>query len=375
MNHYTRRALWILTACTVLFAAPAHAGKRDLVIALGGDVAWPHGWFDANTEKVGNGPGMFARIADYLAGADLRFCNLETPLSHRSPAVRKKYMIVTPPERLAWLTGAGFNLLSLANNHAADAGVAGLQDTLATLEAARRSGRPLWWAGAHPDPARATEPLVFTPPGKTLRVALIAVGNNRSRMVASFSARSVEARIRKVRALADLVIVSFHAGTEYQHVAEPRLVARAHRFVDAGADLVVGHHPHVVRGVERYKGGFIFYSLGNFSFASYTNRHHKTGARMYGMLPLVTVIDGHLSHVRIVPLYVNNKEPWRLKGQPVLRPTPFQPQPLTGAYAQAMLGELQDFSDAIAGNTTRLQIRGDEGHVDLAGAVTASGAR
>jgi poly-gamma-glutamate synthesis protein (capsule biosynthesis protein) len=363
-----KHALIAVVASMILaLALPtiAIAGERDLVIVAGGDVAWPRGWFDAHVERVGNGPGMFARIAPFLADADLRFVNLETPLTDRPFALKKQYLVATPPQRFDWLLAAGFNLFSLANNHVADAGVEGVADTVAALEQARTKQPGLWWAGADVDPARAEAPVILTPKGKTLRVALLAVGNNPSKTVAAWQGRGVLDRIAAARKQADFVIVSVHAGGEYVHVPEEHVVKRFRSFVDAGADLVLGHHPHVIRSVEHRGDGLIFYSLGNFSFASFTSRHHKTGARLYGMLPIIRVRDGKIAEAQIVPLYVNNREPWQIEGEAPVRATPFQPQPMQGAYARKVLEELQEFSRAVPNHATEIAIRGDSGWITL----------
>lgn len=364
----------IIVALAVLLATTAVAGPRDLVIAFGGDVSYHHGWFDAKLDKVGESPGPFHLIQSYLDEADLRFLNLETPVTENSAIIKKKYSLSMPPHRLAWIIKAGFNLISLANNHSADAGVEGLVDTLANLQKVRDGGRDVWWAGADPDKSKADAITYLTPDGKELKVAFLAFGNNRAPEVANYWGKGVIARIKEARANADLVIVSVHAGKEYVHVAEPDLARRYRGFIDAGADIIVGHHPHVVRGVERYKGGVILYSLGNLSFASFTVRHHETGAKMWGMLPMVYVTDGKLTRLRIVPMWVSHNERLVVEGEPALSPKPFQPQPLTGGYARAALDAFQQFSSAVDGNSTRLAIDGDEANVDLTGSSGGSGA-
>lgn len=370
----------LLTLVSLLvLALPAAAGPRDLVLIAGGDVSYQRGQFDALLEKVGTGPGMFTKVKPYLDQADLRFLNLETPLTDAPFAQKKTYLMATPPHRLQWILDAGFNLLSLANNHTFDAGLQGVKDTVTTLRGAQASGHHLWWAGADPEPSKADAITYFTPPGKELKVAFLAFGNNRAPQVASFWGKKVYDRVREARKNADLVIVSVHSGKEYEHVPDDHLVKRFRGLVDAGADIVLGHHPHVIRGVEGYKGGVILYSLGNFSFASFTSRHHEKGAKLYGMLPLVYVTDGKPSRLRIVPLYVNNKESFEVPGQPKLRPTPFQPQPLSGAYAATVLAAIDEWTAAIPGNATKLSIEGDEAIVELSapagGSAPAAGNR
>ncbi len=342
---------------------PSPGGPKDITIALAGDIAWPREKYASKLQSLADGEGIFGRVQMWLDEADLRFGNLESPLSDRGPTVNKTYQVITPPERLDWLLSAGFNLLSLANNHIADAGPEGIADTQRHLQQARDGGHALWWAGAGLDPAEAARDVVLQVPGKGLKVAMIAVGINRSPLVARPHAADLPARVRAARAKADLVFVSVHAGREYQHTPDPDNVRLYRALIDAGADLVIGHHPHVIQGVEKRGRGLIFYSLGNFSFSSLTMRHRKSGARMYGLLPLVEVRGGQVTGARLIPLYVNNLETWTLPGAAPLRPTPFQPQPLTGPYARALLQDLQAFGAAIEGNATVIEIRGDEGIV------------
>ena len=372
----TIRIRSLIVGLAVLLTGVASAGPKDLVLVMGGDVSYHHGWFDPKLEKVGSGPGPFALIQSYLDEADLRFMNLETAVTEGSAVVKKKYSLAMPPHRLAWIMKAGFNLFSLANNHSVDAGVEGLADTIRHLTDARdgSGGHPLWWAGADPDPSKADAITWVHLKDKDLKIAFLAFGNNRAKEVASFWGKHVVERIKEARAEADLVIVSIHSGEEYDHIAKPELARRYRGLIDAGADVIVGHHPHVVRGVERYKGGVILYSLGNLSFASFTVRHRETGAKMWGMLPMLYVADGKLTRLRIIPMWVSHNEKLVVDGADALAPTPFQPQPLHGAHARAMLGALQEFSSAIDGNSTRLAIDGDEANIDLTGSAGGSGA-
>jgi poly-gamma-glutamate synthesis protein (capsule biosynthesis protein) len=245
----------------------------------------------------------------------------------------------------------------LANNHALDAGVEGASDTRKLLGQTTTKEHPLFWAGTADTPAEAEKPLYFTIPGKKTKIAFFAVvyGENGT-VVASLESPTLDARIAEARKNADVVIVSVHNGLEYTHVPEPSIVTRYHALIDAGASIVLGHHPHVVQGIERYKGAAIFYSLGNFSFGSHTVRHHETGARMYSMIGRVRFEKGQVTAVSVVPVYANNTEAWSLEGE-TLQPIHCTPQPLTGKFAAAVIDELQDFTAALPGGAfTRLAL-------------------
>ncbi len=361
--------------CLLLsFALPAHAkvppknkrGPRDMLLVAGGDVAYPRGWMDALVER--RKEAMFEQVRGFAKAAELAFVNLESPYSDKAFKIRKTYQVVTPPHRLDYVLSGGFNLFSLANNHMADAGEEGIADTLALLEKKREGNKHLWWAGAGRTVKEAWKPRVFTVPGKKLKVAFHAFGYAGSKLVPVPSEAQAIELVTTWSKKVDISIVSIHHGTEYRHVPAKEKAAMYRRFVEAGADVLLGHHPHVVQGVERYKNGIIFHSLGNFSFASKTVRHKKTGAKLYSMLPLVYIKDAKVERVEIVPLYANNAESWKLNGK-TLRPVDFTPQVLHGDFATAMLSELKEWTDQIPGIASEaaaaLTIQGERGVVQV----------
>lgn len=346
--------------------ADGHPDPDTIVLNAVGDVAWPNGWsgidqVDAKRER------LFEQVKPILDTGDLNFANIECPLTEAKPIAKKTYPITCRPERLEYAIGGGFNLYSLANNHSLDAGQQGVDDTLALFEATNRPDRPLWWAGVGRTPEQAREPLIFTPPGKRVKVAFFALSSSggSTSTIASMYAPGLHDRIAAARKQADIVIVSVHGGPEYEHVPPPSITKAYRGFIDAGATVVLGHHPHVVQGVERYGQGLIFYSLGNFSFGSKTKRHHETGARMYSMIGRVVFKKGAIVRAEIIPLYANNAEPWAL-GDERLDPVHCVPQVLKGRFAEAMLREMQDFTARVPGaSPTTVRIVGEIGVIDL----------
>jgi hypothetical protein len=218
----------------------------------------------------GDGRVQFAGVRRYLRSADLTFGNLEGTYSTGGASKcggeggQGCFAFQAPPDHAPALRRAGFDAVNLANNHAWDFGAAGQAQTTAALRRARvaATGRP-------------GEITVLRRNG--LRIALAgfaaypwanAIGN----------LAAARALVRRAAARADLVVVAMHAGAEgagQTHVprgtemafGEDRGDSRAfaHAVIDAGADLVVGSGPHVIRGVERYRGRLIAYSLGNFA--------------------------------------------------------------------------------------------------------------
>jgi poly-gamma-glutamate capsule biosynthesis protein CapA/YwtB (metallophosphatase superfamily) len=342
------------------------AAAETIVLNAAGDIAYPDGWGGVDEIDVKQHK-LFEQVQDFLDAGDLNFANIECPLTTIVPKVEKTYPIHCDPKRISYVLDAGFNLLSLANNHSLDAGVEGANDTRALLEEKRSDERPLWWAGTGPDAASSDGPTIFTIPGKKVTVAFFAVANTaKESCVASLYDDALIDQIKAASQQQDIVIVSVHNGIEYHHAPEADAVARYHSWIDAGADVVLGHHPHVVQGIERYGDGAIFYSLGNFSFGSRTVRHHETGARLYSMLGRVFFKDGKVLEVQTVPLYVNNKEAWTV-GTATLAPVHATPQRLPASFTAAALTEFQDFAAAVAalgGSPTRIVAAREVGLVE-----------
>ena len=309
-------------------------GAKDFLLVAGGDTAYPRGWMDRLVER--QKAKMFKFVKGYANAADLAFLNLESPYTDAEFVLKKKWPIATPPHRLDYVLDGGFNMFSLANNHMYDAGLQGIADTLELLKKKSTKDRPLFWTGAALKSRDAWKPLIFKVPGKSLTVVFHAFGYARSNLVPVPYGKKALDTIRQYKKKGDITIVSAHHGKEYTHVPDSKKAGVYRQYIEAGADIVLGHHPHVIQGVEVYQDGIIFHSLGNFSFASKTKRHHKSGAKLYSMLPLIYIKDGKVERAEILPLYVNNSEPFQLDGE-VLKPTNFQPQVLKGKVTRSVV--------------------------------------
>ncbi len=221
------------------------------------------------------GPGYpFELVRHLIARADVSFANLEGVIGVRGAPVAKSYVFRNPPEHIRALIDGGVDIVSLANNHTLDYGPDGLVDTML---AASTNG--IAHVGAGVDEPSAYVPALLNVNG--VRLAFLAYANVPPE--AAFDTRQLaagpgkpgvawateEAVRRDVTAAkrrADHVIVSFHFGDEYRDAPNALQVSLARAAIDAGASVVLGHHPHVLQGIETYRGGVIAYSLGNFVF-------------------------------------------------------------------------------------------------------------
>lgn len=236
----------------------------------------------------------FSRLGPLVTSADFAVCNLECPISShgsRSPlkltecghVMDNEYFFRAPPSQAGCLAEAGFDAVTLANNHVMDFGGEALLETLSLLDDAG-----IRHTGAGADHAAARQPVLATVRGQTVAIlayvvagtlpdtahfaasdetaGTVFVGGDGAGKPDAQSVRIVRSDIRAARGQADLVIASFHWGTEGADEPDPLQRRLAHLAIDAGAEVVIGHHPHLLQGVEIYRGRPIAYSLGNFAF-------------------------------------------------------------------------------------------------------------
>jgi len=250
----------------------------------------------------------FREAKEILSAADITAGNLETPITTRgTPAEDKQYVFRGSSDALPALKDAGFDFLSLANNHTLDYGWVGLSDTMDALDDAG-----LKHAGSGNDDKEAFEPAYIESNGIT--VAFISVtrvvpevpwkaDKNHPGVAEAYAPDRAVAAIKEAKENADIVVVMAHWGVEREDRPVAHQTDLAHRFVDAGADLVIGSHPHVLQGFETYKGKWIAYSLGNFVFSTTTTRSSETG-----VLNAVCGKDGTCS-LKFNPMFAKSAQP------------------------------------------------------------------
>ena len=257
--------------------ARAEAPDPVVSIAFVGDVMLA----ESIGPQIRRGRDPFAAFASLLADADVRVGNLECVVATRGQAEPDKPYTFRAHPRVLRLLRRHFDALGLANNHSGDYGHAAFAEMLGRLE---RAG--IAYFGGGRDLARAHAPLIVERNG--LRIALLGYNE--------FFPRSFEADVDKPGTAwsedeqvrldianarshhrADLVIPFMHWGWEHEPVASARQRQLARSMIDAGADAVVGGHPHVVQDQEEYRGKPIIYSLGNFVFDGFTDTENNRG--------------------------------------------------------------------------------------------------
>lgn len=246
----------------------------------------------------------FAKIADTLSTFDILFGNLEGAMSATGKDKQGLYSFRMDPKGALVLRTLGFDVLSTANNHSYDWGPEALADTPSVLA---RAGITPVGTGATASDAYAP---VFTDYGST-RVGFVAYTDvhgmyelptsDDQPTLALLSKEHLAEGIKNAREYADIVVVSIHFGDEYVATPNARQREYAEYAIDAGADLVIGHHPHTVQPVERYKNGYIAYSLGNFIFDQNFSLETATG-----LLLGVRVVDKRIVALEKIPVHFTN---------------------------------------------------------------------
>lgn len=260
----------------------------------------------------------FARVAPLLAEADLAFGNLETTLAH--PAGAEADLFRGPPAVAAALSRHRFQLMSVANNHTLQHGEPAFAETLSHLAAhgVQAVGRP----GGD---GYSSQPVLRNLKGQTL--AFLAYAFTREnfhpdvRCYARSTPQQVYADVARVKAGVDQVVVACHWGVELAGDPTPGQVALGRGIIDAGASVVLGHHPHVWQGVEEHGNGVIFYSLGDFIFdLAWCRRCRQTG------LAKIRLARGERPRWEVVPAVINRSH---------------QPVPSAGPARDAFLARLE----------------------------------
>jgi poly-gamma-glutamate synthesis protein (capsule biosynthesis protein) len=324
-------------------APPIASGKAlvtdRVVLVAGGDISFGR----LVGQMLLRDPALdfFAHLRPLLDSADLRFANLEGPLSEQKGETQKPgqpLVFTGPPGGADALARARFEIVSTANNHAWDYGKSALFETLAHLD---RAGVRHAGTGADREASRRAE--IVTVNGR--RVAFFAVTDIWNQGALSrhpadeFVARAAEDLADRVRAMreareAELILVSYHGGEEYVDTPLSRTRELLHAAIAAGADAVLGHHPHVVQGIEWYEGRPIFYSLGNLLMRMH--RDHRWTE--FGYLARTTFAPGEALRVEACP--------FRTYGVEVL---PFAGDPQRAAYERMFFDHLASISVKLGG--------------------------
>jgi hypothetical protein len=239
----------------------------------------------------------FAKIKDVVSAADYSVANLEGPMTRINNDSENRMRFHFDPALAPVLAEMGFDAFSLANNHGLDQGAKGAKETRENLAAAGL---------AHFGDVSSDHGEVLSFRSGGTDFAVIGLHDVYRRI----DPKDVAVTIASLKEAGKYVIVYPHWGDEYQHEANARQKELAHAFMDAGADMVIGSHPHVIEGIEEYGGKLIFYSLGNLIFDQYFSADTQEGVA----IRLKTGASG-VRAVELLPYVIPKSQPAFAEGE------------------------------------------------------------
>lgn len=274
--------------------------KNSVTLIATGDILLAR-FVEQNMRKAKDYTFPFKNVADFLKSGDITFGNLETPIFPGLNTPTGSMTFRADAESVGGLTYAGYDVISVANNHTMNYKSPGLLRAIEELSKANI--KPV---GGGTNEAAARAPAVVEVNG--VRVAFLAYNDRTippgfhgeagvdAPGIAPMDPATVGQDITAAKELADIVVVSMHAGREYSKTPTEVQKIFAHAAIDGGASVVIGAHPHVVEPVEYYKEGVIFYSLGNFVFDQYFSEDVRTG-----LIAKITLTSGGKPTVELFP--------------------------------------------------------------------------
>lgn len=246
----------------------------------------------------------FSQTTELFSESDLNIANLESPFSTTGPYNQLGMVFRANPKGAESLKNAGINIVNLANNHFGNASQDGMETTFDLL-----NEKEISYFGAGNNSQESHQPLVKEINGikfaflgysdSSVTPSSYASGDNRPGLNLD-NTEQMKQDVAKAKEKADFVVVSIHLGSEYQHSPNQHQIDFAHSAIDAGADFIYGHHPHVVQSIEVYNNKPIFYSLGNYIFDQTTKETKE------GLVVQTNYMFNKLINVKLIPITIIN---------------------------------------------------------------------
>lgn len=296
----------------------------------------------------------FQHISSVLKNSNITFGNLEAPLTNETNKAVSDYtkIIDTPlvidgkvfrnvycramPSSVEGLVYAGFDIVSLANNHILDYGAAGLFDTIKVL-----SERNMKYVGVGKNINDARKPVVSQV--KNIKVGFLAYSDvylASKQKPGAASTKYIKEDIRKLKDKVDIIVVSIHGGMSIADHPLPDEIKMMHSIIDSGASLILRHHPHVIQGIEHYNKGVIVYSLGNFVFDyNIDPLWNDLAEARESMIFQCKLSKKGIEETNIIPLYINDH---------------YQPEVISGEAKDKIISKIEKLSLDIINKDSRV---------------------
>ncbi|MBC2694874.1 MAG: CapA family protein [Desulfobacteraceae bacterium] len=296
---------------------PSNSENSIIALNVVGDVCFGLG-VRGSIVKYGN-EFPFEKVVDELLYSNILFGNLEVVFPGNSARLAKRNADIWAHDNATEsLSNAQFDIMSIANNHIMDFGIDGLENTLKLL-----NQNNIKYTGAGKNIDYALKPVVID--HERISIGFVAFADNEGQRAGRFSSGTAEATsklvvdsVTSLKKNVDIIVVSLHMGIEFTPYPSPFQVKLSRKIADAGADVIIGHHPHVLQGIEVYKGSLICYSLGNFVFQVYGDDYQQQ-AYPYSTWGAIIKINmsknGYASHEIIPSVIKQDHRPWLACGK------------------------------------------------------------
>lgn len=233
----------------------------------------------------------FSRVLEYLEKDDFTFANLEVVISERTRHADKMFPLIAPPSNAQVLLQSGIDAVNTVNNHCFDFYVEGYQDTIAALDAL-----PMQHFGSVYIGGKYAQDVLLETEVKGVKIGALGFTYPQESDV-----KLIKQRIEKLRENGcEIVVASMHWGQETHATQNSWQMKLSRQIIDAGADIVWGHHPHVLQPVQFYNGGIILYSTGNFTFGSMSSSVDRDTGIFQVSFDL-TQDGAQLSQLKVIP--------------------------------------------------------------------------
>lgn len=290
--------------------------KKEITLGSVGDVMLGGEFLEYMDSKGIDYKHPFEKIKELFSRFDVVFCNLECPLFKSGPKRGKNWITYSPPESINALRQINCDIVSLGNNHINDYGEEGLIKTKKFLE-----NNGIKTVGTGKNQKEAYKGIILEKRG--VKIGFLAyttskdyvhsiIASENSAGCASYeNLYKVQKDIGKIKKNVDIVCVSLHWGHQDFFYPSSEQIEIAHKIIDFGCDVIIGHHPHVVQGVEKYNKGIIAYSLGNFFFPDFycepsVIRRWPEESK-HSFILECTFSEGNIKNYKIIPCVMNNE--------------------------------------------------------------------
>ena len=319
------------------------AGPSAVTVTGGGDVI---GGFGVSAVVGRMGSGLFRGIAPFFKASDFGFVNLESPLTYNGdPQAWKDVVIKGNPALAPAMAKSGINVVTMANNHAGDMGDSGLLDS---FNFCMKAGITVVGAGRNLKAAQTGAVLKTRDGAKTaflgfsdvLPLGYPATSGSPGTSPGRADLNAVKANIRAAAKKTDYVFVGWHWNLEYKRAPSYLELSEGKAAIDAGADIVFAHHPHLLDGVQAYHGGLICYSLGNLVFGGFAGETAQT-------VLVKAKVTPHAIDAMLIPVQISGS------GVPTVA---------AGSTGLSILRRVKNLSAALG---TSVKIAGNRGYVHV----------